>query len=54
MINFDLCEGCPKFEKQQEIILNKCDSVFDAAIDIRSFVSDCQKTCDRIGVNKDE
>jgi hypothetical protein len=54
MINFNLCEGCPKFEKQQEIILNQCDSVFDAALETQEFIIDCQKTCDRIGANKDE
>lgn len=54
MINFDLCKGCPKFEKQKEIILNQYDSVFDAAVEMQDFVLECQKTCDRIGVNKDE
>ncbi len=54
MINFNLCEGCPKFEKQKEIILNQCDSVFDAAVEMQDFITDCKKTCDRIEVNKDE
>lgn len=54
MVNFNMCEGCPKFEKQQDIILDKCDSVFDAAIEMQEFISECQKKCDRIGVVKDE
>ena len=54
MIILNLCEGCPKFEKQQEIILNQCDSVFDAAMKMQDFISDCKKACDGIGVNKDE
>ena len=54
MVDFNLCEGCPKFEKQKEIILDQCDSVFDAALEMQDFVLDCKKTCDRIEVNKDE
>ena len=54
MNDFNLCEGCPKFEKRQEIILNQCDSVFDAVLEIQDFIIDCRKTCDRIEVNKNE
>lgn len=52
MINFDLCEGCPKFEKQQEALLDQCESVFDAVIDMQDFVLECQKACDRSGLIK--
>lgn len=53
MVDFNLCEGCPKFEKQKEIILDQCDSVFDAALEMQDFIADCQKTCEGIGI-KDE
>ena len=54
MVNFNLCEGCPKFEKQKEIILDECDSVFDAALEMQDFVLDCKKDCNKNGVSKDE
>lgn len=54
MIILNLCEGCPKFEKQQETLLDQYDSVFDAVIDMQDFVLECQKVCDRSGINKDE
>ena len=54
MIDFDLCKGCIMFEKQKEFILNQCDSVFDAAVEMQDFITDCKKTCDKTEVNKDE
>ena len=53
-ISLNFCEQCPKFEARKKITLAQSDSVFDAAVDIQDFVLDCQKTCSRIGVNKDE
>ena len=54
MIILNLCEGCPKFEARKNAALTQSDSVFDIAVDIQDFILDCQKTCDRIGVNKNE
>jgi hypothetical protein len=54
MVDFNLCEGCPKFEARKNVAFAQSDSMFDMAVDMQDFVLDCQKTCDKIGVNKDE
>lgn len=52
VLNF--CNGCPKFETRKKVTLAQSESVFDTVVDMQDFIIDCQKTCDRIGVNKDE
>ena len=53
-ISLNFCNGCPKFEARKNIVLEQSDSVFDAVVDMQDFALECQKSCDRIGVNKDE
>ena len=53
-ISLNFCNGCPKFEARKKVALAQSDSAFDVAVDMQDFALDCQKTCDRIGVNKDE
>lgn len=53
-VSLNFCNGCPKFEARKKVALAQSDSVFDMAVDMQDFVLDCQKTCNRIGVNKDE
>ena len=54
MVDFNLCESCPKFEARKEVALEQSDSIFDMAVDMQNFVLDCQKTCKKIGAKKDE
>jgi hypothetical protein len=53
-VSLNFCNGCPKFEARKKVALAQSDSVFDMAVDMQDFVLDCQKTCDKIGANKDE
>lgn len=53
-VSFNFCEQCPKFKARKNVALAQSDSVFDMSVDLQEFVLDCQKTCDKIGVNKDE
>lgn len=42
MRDYRSCEYCPRFEEEQKKILQKADSVFDAAYDMQSFVQFCE------------
>jgi hypothetical protein len=39
------CETCKKFLEQKEVILKSSESVFDAALDLHSFVDKCKESC---------
>lgn len=41
----NLCRKCDKWQKKQEDVLMRCESIFDVAIDMQMFEEDCIKTC---------
>lgn len=39
------CIQCLKWKEKQEEVLMKCESVFDASVDMEAFEESCKKTC---------
>ena len=40
-----LCKSCDTWKQKQEDVLMRCESIFDADIDMQTFEQDCIKTC---------
>ena len=49
----NICINCDKWKNEQRAVLMKCDSVFDAALDMKKFEDACRETCPHIKVNKE-
>lgn len=39
------CINCEKWKLKKKELLERCDSIFDIAEELRSFEETCQKTC---------